>query len=126
MIKGGNATVYVSDFEAAIDFYTKTLGLKLRLRAGMNWAEVDAGEGFVIGLHPATPHGPKPGTQGAIQIGLNVVEPLDGVMKRLTKAGVVFTGPLIEDGGAGRFVSLNDLDGNALYLWQTVKHVTRA
>lgn len=55
-----------------------------------------------------------------------MVEPLDEVMRRLRKAGVVFTGPLIEDAGAGRFVSLQDLDGNALYLWQTSKHVANA
>jgi predicted enzyme related to lactoylglutathione lyase len=126
MIKGGNATVYVSDFEAAIGFYTKTLGLKLRFRAGMNWAEVDAGDGFVIGVHPATPHAPKPGTQGAIQIGLNVVEPLDAVVKRLTKAGVVFTSGLIDGGDAGRFVSLGDLDGNSIYLWQSKVHAAKA
>jgi predicted enzyme related to lactoylglutathione lyase len=119
MIQGGNATVYVSDFEAALGFYTRVLGLKLRFRAGTNWAEVDAGRGFVIGIHPETPHSPKPGTPGAIQIGLNVVEPLDEVMRRLSKSGVVFTSALISGGEAGRFVNLKDLDGNAIYLWES-------
>lgn len=121
MIHGGNATVYVSDFEAALEFYTRALGLRLRFRAGNNWAEVDAGPGLVIGIHPQTPDSPKPGTPGAVQIGLNVVEPLDQVMKKLAKQGVVFTGPMIADAKAGRFVSLEDPDGNSLYLWETAK-----
>lgn len=121
MIHGGNATVYVSDFDAAIGFYTGVLGLKLRFRAGNNWAEVDAGPGLVIGIHPRTPHSPKPGSPGAVQIGLNVVEPLDEVMRKLTKSGVVFPGPMITDAEAGRFVYLCDPDGNSLYLWETAK-----
>lgn len=126
MIQGGNATVYVSDFEAALGFYTKTLGLKLKFRAGKDWAEVDAGRGFVIGIHPQTPHGPKPGTEGAVQLGLNVVEPLEDVMRRLSKAGVALTSPVIDGGGAGRFVNLKDLDGNPIYLWETAKPAVKA
>jgi predicted enzyme related to lactoylglutathione lyase len=121
MIQGGNATVYVSDFEAAIGFYTGVLGLKLRFRAGNHWAEVDAGRGFVIGIHPQTPHSPKPGTRGAVQIGLGVDEPLDQVMRTLAARGVVFQGPMITDADAGRFVNLADPDGNAIYLWETAK-----
>jgi predicted enzyme related to lactoylglutathione lyase len=125
MIDGGNATVYVSDFEAALGFYTRVLGLRLRFRAGNNWAEVDAGRGMVIGIHPATPHGPKPGTKGAIQIGLNVSEPLDEVMRKLSAAGVTFVSPMVADADAGRFVSLEDPDGNSLYLWETAKPAIR-
>lgn len=121
MIRGGNATVYVSDFDASLNFYTQVLGLKLRYRAASFWAEVDAGPGLVIGIHPQTPHSPKPGTPGAIQIGLNVIEPLEDVMKKLSKRGVTFMGPMIADGEAGKFVSLKDPDGNSLYLWETLK-----
>jgi predicted enzyme related to lactoylglutathione lyase len=122
MIHGGNATVYATDFEASLNFYTQVLGLKLRFRAGNHWAEVDAGPGLVIGIHPQTPHSPKPGTNGAVQIGLNVIEPLDEVMRKLAKNGVVFAGPMITDADAGRFVNLKDPDGNCLYLWETAKH----
>jgi catechol 2,3-dioxygenase-like lactoylglutathione lyase family enzyme len=117
MIHGGNATVYVSDLDRAIAFYTQALGLKLRMRAANHWAEIDAGKDLVIGLHPTTPHSPKPGTPGAIQIGLLVHEPLPQVMKTLAGRGVKFQGPMIEDSGF-RFAFLSDLDGNPIYLWE--------
>ena len=51
MIHGGNTTLYVRDMDVSIRFYTETLGLALRMRAGDDWAEIDAGPGLVIGLH---------------------------------------------------------------------------
>lgn len=111
--------MYVSDFDRALDFYTKTLGLKLRFRAENHWAEVVAGQELVIGIHPAAPHAPKPGTAGAVQLGLTVSEPLDAVMRRLAGRGVAFEGPMIEDPKSGhRFAFLRDPDGNSIYLWE--------
>lgn len=127
MISGGNATLYVSDFEGALAFYTRVLGLKLKFRAENHWAEVQAGQTLVIGIHPATPHAPKPGTAGAIQIGLTVDEPLDQVMKKLGAKGVRFEGPMIDDPKSGqRFAFLRDPEGNGLYLWETAKAAARA
>ncbi|MBV9406199.1 MAG: VOC family protein, partial [Acidobacteriaceae bacterium] len=48
MITGGNATVFVSNMDAAIDFYTQVLGLRLTNRFGDHWATVDAGKGLTI------------------------------------------------------------------------------
>jgi catechol 2,3-dioxygenase-like lactoylglutathione lyase family enzyme len=122
MISGGNATLYVSDFERALAFYTRVLGLKLKFRAENHWAEVQAGETLVIGIHPATPHAPKPGTQGAIHIGLNVDTPLEKVMQQLGGKGVKFEGPLIDDPKSGqRFAFFRDPDSNGIYLWETAK-----
>lgn len=45
MITGGQTTVYVSDMDRAVEFYTKTLGLRLALRAGNHFTMVDAGIG---------------------------------------------------------------------------------
>ena len=115
MINGGNATVFVTDMQRAVDFYTETLGLKLQFRAGDHWAAIDAGDGFVIGLHPASPAEPAPGTRGAVQIGLTVVGSLDDVVGSLQDRGVEFLGA-INDDGAVRLVFLNDPDGNKLYL----------
>jgi catechol 2,3-dioxygenase-like lactoylglutathione lyase family enzyme len=44
MISGGNATVYVSNMDNAIRFYTEVLGLKLTNRFGNHWATVQAGK----------------------------------------------------------------------------------
>ncbi|HEY6277751.1 MAG TPA: VOC family protein [Streptosporangiaceae bacterium] len=115
MIAGGSPTVYVSDMDAAVQFYTGVLGLQLEFRAGDHWASVNAGAGLRIGLHPAGEHTPPPGTRGAITIGLLVDEPIDTVVARLTERGVPFAGPV----RAERMLKLaffHDPDGNELYL----------
>ena len=122
MIHGGNTTLYVSDINLSIQFYTDVMGLKLRMRVGDEWAEIDAGPGLVIGLHPATPpHTPAPGTRGSVAIGFNVTDDLETVMKKLTKLGVSFQGPIVEDQHV-RLAFFGDPDGNPLYLAQ-VLHV---
>lgn len=120
MIDGGNATVYVTDIERSIRFYTESLGLKLRMRAGNDWAEIDAGGGFIIGLHPESPpHTPKPGTHGATRIGLNVTEHLEHVVAKLEKNEIQFCGPIVEDDNV-RLAYFEDPDGNQLYLAQVI------
>jgi catechol 2,3-dioxygenase-like lactoylglutathione lyase family enzyme len=119
MIRGGIATAYVSDLERAIDYYVETLGFKLTARHGDAWAEVDAGDGLVIGLHPAGARGPRPGTPGSIAIGLTVDQPIEDVIAVLSNRGVAFRGPVVDDGNV-RLAFFGDLDGNALYLCQRV------
>jgi len=58
MITGGNATVYVSDMNRAVDFYVGLLGLKLAERFGNHWAQIEAGKSLVIGLHPKSEKAP--------------------------------------------------------------------
>src|SRR5579863_1055632 len=118
MISGGNVTVLVSDMDAAVDYYTNSLALKLTSRFGNHWATVEAGKGLVIGLHPASPKFPAPGTKGGMMIGLEIDEPIEGAVDRLQRKGVRFKGSIVKD-GAGNFVDFEDPDGNALYLWET-------
>ena len=91
MISGGNATIFVSNMDAAVQFYTQVLGLKLTNRFGDHWGTVEAGRGLTIGLHPASPKYPAPGTKGAMMLGLEIDEPIAGVVDRLTERGVRFT-----------------------------------
>jgi predicted enzyme related to lactoylglutathione lyase len=119
MINGGNATLYVRDMDAAVDFYTKTLGLKLRFRAGDHWAEVEAGKDLVVGLHPTGANLRPPGVAGSVQIGFTLDEPLEDVVRRLSERGVQFDGPIVPGGAGLRFAHLKDMDGNVLYLWET-------
>ena len=58
MFSGGNVTVYVSNMDKAVRFYSETLGLKLAYRFGDHWASVEAGKGLTIGLHPASAQSP--------------------------------------------------------------------
>ena len=114
MITSANATVMVSDFDRAVRFYTDVLGLHLGICIQGEWAEVSAPDGFTVGIHSSTNHGPKPGATGGISIGLQV-EDLDGVMETLAERGVSFHGPPADD-TAVRLAFFGDPDGNALYL----------
>ena len=116
MINGGNAAIYVSDMDRSVKFYTDTLGLTLRLRIANDWAEIDAGKGMVIGLHPARPpETVAPGTRGAIDIELNVTEPIDSVVDTLKKRGVAFDGPIKEYENV-KIITFDDPDGNTIVL----------
>jgi catechol 2,3-dioxygenase-like lactoylglutathione lyase family enzyme len=115
MIRGGNATLYVSDMDRAVRFYVETLGFKLRARTGADWAEVDAGEGLVLELLAARDGGPKPGTAGSIRVGLELNQPIDEVVAVLKNRGVVFQGDIRVEGGVKQ-APFTDPDGNALCL----------
>ncbi|WP_175558696.1 VOC family protein [Arthrobacter sp. ok362] len=115
MIKGGNATIYVSDMDRSVQFYTEILGLRLAFRAGNHWAGIDAGGGLQLGLHPAGPRSPVPGTPGAITVGFGVDEPIEKVVSTLESHGVLFHGSIIDDGPV-KLAFFTDPDGNELYL----------
>lgn len=119
---GGIATVMVSDMDRAVRFYTETLGLKLSFRAEDEWAEVTAGPGLTIGLHPAGEHGPRPGAGGAISLGFNVDGPIQQSVDALTARGVVFRGPVVANPDEPvKLAFFGDPDGNPLYLCETVR-----
>jgi predicted enzyme related to lactoylglutathione lyase len=120
MITGGNTTVFVSDMDRAVEFYTGVLGMKLTNRFGNDWVTVEAGKGLTIGLHPASEKYPAPGTRGATMIGLEIDEPIDGVVSRLSKKGVAVKGSIVRS-EAGNFAHLEDPDGNEMYLWEVVR-----
>lgn len=117
MISGGNATVFVSNMDRAVQFYTEVLGLKLTNRFGNDWATVEAGKGLTIGLHPASPKYPAPGTNGATMIGLEIDQAIEGVVGRLSKMGVQIKSSVVRS-EAGNFAHLEDPDGNEIYLWE--------
>ena len=53
----------------------------------------------------------KPGTHGAIQVGLSVDQPLEEVVQDLQARGVVFRGPIVDDVQV-RLAFFGDPDGN--------------
>jgi len=116
MIYGGNATVYVSDMDSAIRFYTEALGLKLTNRFGNHWATVQAGKTLLIGLHPWKPSHPQPGTRGAVQIGLILSQDvsIQECAARLRRHGVEVSD--IVETEAGNYISFADPDGNPIYV----------
>jgi predicted enzyme related to lactoylglutathione lyase len=117
MISGGNATIIVANMDHSIRFYTEVLGLQLTNRFGNDWATVSAGEGLTIGIHPASPRYPHPGTKGSILLGLDIDVPIEKALSRLVEHGVEVKGGIVRS-EAGNFAHLEDPDGNEIYLWE--------
>jgi catechol 2,3-dioxygenase-like lactoylglutathione lyase family enzyme len=115
MYSSGNITVYVSNMEASVRFYTETLGLKLAYRFADQWASIEVGKGLTIGLHPANEHAPA-GRKGSMAIGLELSGSMRDAVAKLEAKGVKFG--RVEEGKAGAFASFEDPDGNPLYLAQ--------
>jgi predicted enzyme related to lactoylglutathione lyase len=111
---GGILTIMVSDFGRAVRFYTETLGLTLKFRAGDEWAELDA-PGVSIGLHPAMGHAPT-GAGGGMSLGLQVPD-IDAAMDTLKQRGVEFPSGWRQSGQL-RLADFADPDGTPLYLVQ--------
>jgi catechol 2,3-dioxygenase-like lactoylglutathione lyase family enzyme len=113
-VSGALPTVFVSDMDRAVAFYTDVLGLTLAFRAGDHWASIDAGGGTQIGLHPSGEGSSAAADAGGISIGLNVTEPIETVMAALAARGIQF-GEVSSDGML-KIAHFADPDGNPLYL----------
>ena len=116
MIAGGNATVYVSNMDNAVRFYTEVLGLKLTNRFGDHWATVQAGTTLVIGLHPWSAKFPRPGTRGGVQLGLHLSAgaSLETLATRLRQHGVVVSDVIASI--EANYIQFEDPDGNPIYI----------
>ena len=121
-IAGGQAIVYVRNMDAAVRFYTETLGLRLTYRFEDKIAFVEAGR-LLLAIHPKTPNTPDPGAKGSVMLGLTIDEPIERVVSQLTGRGVRFTGPIVRAEGDA-FVELEDPDGNTLYFWGVARQAT--
>ena len=116
MILDVTLTVFVSNVDRALDFYTRVLGLGLKENYGSKYAEVQK-EGFVIGLHLKDNANPIPNEPNSMSIGLRV-ENLERSMAELRNKGLTFSTAIL-DAIKGRFAYFEDPDGNQLYLWQS-------
>ena len=116
MFAGGIVTVFVSEMERSVRFYTDQLGLKLLQRYGNEFAMVDGGHGLTIGLHPAAASGTAGDTKSGIAIGLYLTSKIQDAMADLQRRGVTFNGPVVDEGKIGKFAYFSDPDGNSLYL----------
>ncbi len=114
MISGGMVTVYVTDVDRSVDFYTETLGLELAYRGGPGWAVVRAPDGFALGLHDAMGEAPV-GASGSATPGFHVEGDLEEVVDELRGRGVEFVGEITED-TAVPLAYFEDPDGNRMYL----------
>jgi catechol 2,3-dioxygenase-like lactoylglutathione lyase family enzyme len=114
IISGGMPTIFVSNMDAAVRFYTEALGWKLLERYGDHWASIDCGQGLTIGLHPASAQNPA-GRVGSMTIGFRSSEPIRDTVSKLKARGVVFRGDVIDDTQL-LVANFQDPDGNPFYL----------
>jgi catechol 2,3-dioxygenase-like lactoylglutathione lyase family enzyme len=121
MFNGGIVTIFVTDMNRSVRFYTEQLGLKLLQRYENHFATVDAGHGLTLGLHPTSASAPASAADGeprksGISIGLYLTGTLKEAVANLQARGVTFDGPVLNEGKAGSFAHFTDPDGNPLYL----------
>lgn len=114
MITGGIVTVYVTNLDRAVEFYTETLGLDLVHRSGPSWAVVRAGDELTLGLHEAMEGAPV-GQSGSATVGFRIDGALPDVVDELRSRGVSFVGEITED-TAVPLAYFEDPDGNRMYL----------
>jgi catechol 2,3-dioxygenase-like lactoylglutathione lyase family enzyme len=110
MISGGIAMLFVTDVAKSTRFFVETLGMKLVQDGGAHWAAVDAGDGFVIGLHLGEPST----AEGAPKVGLAPKVPIDDAIAILDNRGVRFE---VRREGGRVIADFVDPDGNRLYLY---------
>jgi catechol 2,3-dioxygenase-like lactoylglutathione lyase family enzyme len=125
MISNGNATITVSDLDAAIRFYTEQLGLQLTNRIGDRWATLQSGPsywtsddrnaGLIVGLQPASPQRAEPGTTGGVGFGLETYTPIDDVAAAFVTRRVRITSEIVRF-EAGNVFAFEGLDGLASYV----------
>jgi catechol 2,3-dioxygenase-like lactoylglutathione lyase family enzyme len=120
MIAGGTVTIYVSDMERSIRFYTETLGLKLMYRGGPGYAAIDGGKGLELGLHGAHPGSPVAGSGKSVQVGFYLDEPIGQVVETLRSRGVEVDGPK-SGGGPITLAHFVDPDGTPLYVCEIAR-----
>ena len=117
-IRSVTTSVYVSDMDRAVKFYSEGLGLTLKSRIGNEWAELVTSNGVVIGLHPAKPPDTvAPGTGGAINIEFQAAGDLETAIRKLKSHGVQFVTE-IQEYEHVRLITCSDPDGNRLFLGQ--------
>lgn len=116
MIKGGVASIYVTDMKRAVEFYQGVLGLTLQSQIGDEWAEFQAGPSLTLGLHIARPpETVAAGTPGAVNVEFHVAGTMEDAVSSLANRGAAIEGE-ISNYEHVRIAKLRDPDGNAVLL----------
>jgi catechol 2,3-dioxygenase-like lactoylglutathione lyase family enzyme len=113
-ISGAMPTLFVSDMDKAVRFYTTTLGFKLKERYGDHWASIDCGDGVTLGLHPASATDPS-SRAGTTAIGFRATGTIHEAVDELKAGGVALRGDVLDDKEV-RLVNFTDPDGHPLYV----------
>jgi predicted enzyme related to lactoylglutathione lyase len=107
-------TIFVSNMDRAVRFYTEVLGMKIEYRFGDQWASLKTDDGMTVGLHPASKESPA-GRKGSITIGFEVSESIERAVTAMKEKGVKFVGPIVDDKEI-KAAHFEDPDGNEMYI----------
>lgn len=107
-------TIFVSNMDRAVRFYTEVLGMKVEYRFGNDWASLKTVDGVTVGLHPASKESPA-GRKGSITIGFEVSESIEKTVAGMRDKGVTFVGPIVDDKEI-KAAHFEDPDGNEMYV----------
>lgn len=112
--------IVVKNLEDSLQFYTKILGLKIKIHDQKNgWAELIGPEGTTLGISQENSQFTiKAGTNAVITL---TVEDLESARLELLNKGAQVIGHIIELPGDARLQTFKDLDGNMLQLVEIVK-----
>jgi catechol 2,3-dioxygenase-like lactoylglutathione lyase family enzyme len=119
-MKIGFVTVFVTDFDKSLDFYTKTLGMEIDYTDKANWAQFKSGEDVSLAIQKCAPGYTE---QGSKMVGRFVgvtlmVHNIEEQYNRLVAKGVEFTGRPEKQHWGGTLAHLKDLEGNVLTIMQ--------
>jgi predicted enzyme related to lactoylglutathione lyase len=107
-------TIFVSNMDRAVRFYTEVLAMKVEYRFGNDWASLKTDDGVTVGLHPASKESPA-GRKGSITIGFEVSESIEKAVTGMKAKGVKFVSPIVEDKEI-KAAHFEDPDGNEMYV----------
>lgn len=107
-------TIFVSNMDRAVRFYTEVLKMKLEYRFGDEWASLKTEDGVSVGLHPASKDSPA-GRKGSITIGFEVSGPIEKAVAAMQEKGVKFVSPVVDDKQI-KAAHFEDPDGNEMYV----------
>lgn len=111
--------IVVKDIEAAVKFYTQTVGLTLReFNPHYGWAELSGPEGSILGLAKENmEQNAKAGTNAVITVTVdNIAKARDEFLKK----GVTLIGDVIEVPGHVKMQTFQDRDGNTLQMVELI------
>jgi catechol 2,3-dioxygenase-like lactoylglutathione lyase family enzyme len=119
-MKIGFVTVFVTDFDKSLDFYTQTLGMEIDYTDKKVWAQFKSGEDVSLAIEKCDPDYVE---QGSKMVGRFVgvtlmVDNIEDQYNRLVAKGVEFSGRPEKQHWGGTLAHLKDLEGNVLTLMQ--------
>lgn len=107
--------IVVKDIDAAIKFYTETVGLKLNeYSPEFGWAELSGPEGAILGLaKESVEQDAIAGTNAVVTV---TVDSIDKAREEFLQRGVKLVGDVMEIPGHVKLQTFQDKDGNSLQL----------